>query len=112
MSLAPAYAAPNVMTDALATRYYDLLRAPGAREAMIRRMEQSMRTDPVPRLQRIQAPTLLLWGEEDKLIPFTNAADYVRALPHATLTPLPGVGHLPQEEAPERSLEALRAFLK
>ncbi len=112
MSLAPAYANPDTMTDALATRYYDLLRAPGVRAALIARMAQSTRTDPVPRLQRIEAPTLLLWGEEDKLIPFTNAADYVRALPNATLVPLPGVGHLPQEEAPERSLDALRAFLK
>ena len=79
---------------------------------MIARMAQSMRTDPVPRLQRIEAPTLLLWGEEDRMIPFTNAADYVRALPDATLVPLPGVGHLPQEEAPEASLAALRTFLK
>lgn len=112
MSLAPAYANPDTMTDALATRYYDLLRAPGVRDAMLARMAQSTRTDPVPRLQRIEAPTLLLWGEEDRMIPFTNAADYVRALPHATLVPLPGVGHLPQEEAPGRSLDALRSFLR
>lgn len=111
MSLAPAYADPKVMTDELATRYYDLMRAPGVRDAMIARMEQSIRFDPVPRLQAIRAPTLLLWGEQDKMIPFTNAADYVKAIPDAKLEPLPGVGHLPQEEVPQRSLAAVRAFL-
>ena len=111
MSLAPAYADPKALTDDLATRYYDLMRAPGVRDAMIARMQQSIRFDPVPRLESIQAPTLLLWGEQDQMIPFTNAADYMKALPHATLAPLPGVGHLPQEEAPERSLEIVRRFL-
>jgi pimeloyl-ACP methyl ester carboxylesterase len=111
MSLAPAYADPKVLTDDLTTRYYDLMRAPGVREAMIARMRQSVRFDPVARLQTIQAPTLLLWGEEDRMIPFTNAADYLKAIPHATLAPLPGVGHLPQEEAPARSLEIVRKFL-
>jgi pimeloyl-ACP methyl ester carboxylesterase len=112
MSLAPAYGDPKVMTDDLATRYYDLMRAPGVRDAMIARMEQSMRFDPVPRLERIRAPTLLLWGEEDRMIPFANAADYVKAIPGAKLVPLPGVGHLPQEEAPQRSLEIVRDFLR
>ncbi len=112
MSLAPAYADPKVMTDALATRYYDLMRAPGVRDAMIARMEQSIRFDPVARLQTIRAPTLLLWGEQDRMIPFTNAADYQKAIPRAKLVPLPGVGHLPQEEAPQRSLAVVREFLR
>ena len=111
MSLKPAYADPDTMTDALATRYYDLMRAPGVRDAMIARMAQSIRFDPVARLQTIRAPTLLLWGEEDRMIPFTNAADYVKAIPRATLAPLPGVGHLPQEEAPQPSLAIVRRFL-
>lgn len=111
MSLAPAYADPKAMTDERLDRYYDLLRAPGARKSMIARMEQSIRFDPVGRLQTIRAPTLILWGEEDRVIPFTNAADYVKAIPGAELAALPGVGHLPQEEAPARSLEAVTRFL-
>ena len=31
-----------------------------------------MLEDPVPSLRRIEAPTLLLWGERDAMIPFTN----------------------------------------
>jgi pimeloyl-ACP methyl ester carboxylesterase len=112
MSLAPAYADPAVMTEELVTRYYDMILAPGVRASMISRMEQSVLQDPVPMLHRIGAATLILWGEKDAMIPVSNAADYVRALPKATLVTLPGVGHLPQEEAPDASLQAVTAFLK
>lgn len=111
MSLEPAYADRRTMTDSLATRYYDLMLAPGARDAMLQRMRQTILTDPVPLLQKIQAPTLLLWGQQDAMIPFSNAADYMKALPHATLVPLPNVGHLPFEESPDASLVALLRFL-
>jgi pimeloyl-ACP methyl ester carboxylesterase len=111
MSLAPAYADEAVMNDALATRYHELMLAPGARGAMIARMEQTVLTDPLPLLKSITAPTLLLWGEQDGMIPFANSADYLKALPHARLVALPHVGHLPQEEHPELGLAALQQFL-
>jgi len=112
MSLVPAYANPAAITDDIANRYYDMMLAPGARAALLARMRQTVLTDPVPVLQHIDAPTLLLWGTKDQMIPFGNSADYTRALPHATLIPLPGLGHLPFEEAPERSLVPLLEFLR
>ncbi len=111
MSLEPAYANPAVMTDALAARYHDLLRAPGAREAMLQRMGQIVLEDPVPWLKKIDAPTLLMWGEQDAMIPFRHASDYVNALHEAQLVALPGIGHLPQEEDPARSVLPVQAFL-
>jgi pimeloyl-ACP methyl ester carboxylesterase len=65
----------------------------------------------VPQLQKINAPTLLLWGDQDALIPIANAQDYLRALPIAKLVTLPGVGHVPQDEATAISLAPLVAFL-
>ncbi len=112
MTLAPAYADQSVMTDSLATRYHDLLLAPGARDAMMERMRQTVLTDPVPRLQRVRAPTLLLWGEADAMIPISNADDYLNAMPNARLVRLPGLGHLPFEEAPAVALVPVRAFLE
>ncbi|PHX64916.1 MAG: alpha/beta hydrolase [Gemmatimonadetes bacterium] len=111
MSLEPAYADQRALTDSLATRYYDLMLAPGARDAMLQRLRQTILVDPIAQLRQIQAPTLLLWGQQDAMIPFSNAADYMKALPHATLVPLPNVGHLPFEESPDASLVPLLRFL-
>ena len=112
MSLEPAYAQPAAMTDELVARYDDLMRAPGVRRAVLARMEQMNLQDPLPFLRRIAAPTLLIWGDRDAMIPIANAADYLRALPHARLATIPGCGHLPQEEASGASLAALQAFLR
>jgi pimeloyl-ACP methyl ester carboxylesterase len=111
-SLAPAFADPAHLSDALMQRYFDLMRAPGSRQALLDRMAQTVLVDPAPWLARITAPTLLVWGSQDAMIPPANAADYLRALPSATLVTLPGVGHLAQEEMPARGLAAVLDFLR
>lgn len=111
MGLEPAYADPAVLTDPMLDRYHDLVLAPGARQAMLDRMAQAVLTDPVARLQRITAPTLLLWGEQDAMIPVTNAADYLKAVSGSRVVTLPGVGHIPQEESPAAALGPVRDFL-
>jgi pimeloyl-ACP methyl ester carboxylesterase len=109
-SLAPAFANADVVTDALFSRYRDMMLAPGVRKAIVDRMNQMVLVDPVPLLKSIKAPILLMWGENDGMIPFANSADYLRALPNATLAALPGVGHIPQEEAPT-TVAIVRKFL-
>jgi pimeloyl-ACP methyl ester carboxylesterase len=111
MSLKPAYADPAQMTEERVTRYHELLRAPGVRAGLIDRMRQVVLRDPVPLLQTIDAPTLLIWGDRDAMVPVANAQDYLKAFPRARLVTLPGVGHLPQEEATDAALAALQAFL-
>ncbi|RVU44514.1 alpha/beta fold hydrolase [Rubrivivax rivuli] len=111
-SLAPAYADPDaVMSEALVTRYHALMLAPGVRPAIIARLQQLNLLPPPPLLRTIPAPTLLLWGEADRMIPVANAQDYLRDLPQARLVVLPGVGHVPHEEAPAAGLAAVQAFL-
>ena len=85
--------------------------APGVRDAMITRMQQTVLEPPEPILRRIAAPTLLLWGVKDAIIPIANAADYTKALPNSALVALPDLGHVPQEEKPKDSLAPLVAFL-
>jgi pimeloyl-ACP methyl ester carboxylesterase len=111
MSLAPAYVNDEVLDDALLARYHDLLRAPGARAAMLQRMRQTVLADPVPLLKTLRVPTLLLWGEQDAMIPIANADDYLKAVLGSTLVRLPGLGHLPHEEDPVRSLAPVSEFL-
>lgn len=110
-SLAPAYADPQRLTEAVVARYRDMLLAPGVRDAVLARMEQVVLEDPVPVLRTLHLPVLLLWGEQDHMIPIGNAADYLAALPDARLVALPGLGHVPQEESPAEALEPVQAFL-
>jgi pimeloyl-ACP methyl ester carboxylesterase len=88
-----------------------MMLAPGSRSAMIARMEQVELRPPEARLSRISAPTLLIWGEKDAMIPVSNAKDYIRALPDSRLVTLADAGHLPHEEIPEQSLDPVLAFL-
>ncbi len=111
-NLAIAYANPAKLTDPTFQRYYDMMRAPGDRPAMLQRMVQVMLTPPAPLLAKITAPTLILWGEQDGMIPFSNAADYLRDIPNAKLVALPGLGHVPFEEDPAASLVPVAAFLR
>lgn len=108
---APAYADPAMLTDALVDRYRDLLLAPGVRRAILHRIEQAVLPRPEPILATIRMPVLLVWGERDRAIPVGHAADYQRNLPQAKLLVMPGVGHVPMEEAPQPLAEALERFL-
>ncbi len=112
MSLAPAYGDRSRLDEATVSRYRDLMLAPGVRRSMVARMAQVMLVDPVPLLRRIRAPTLLLWGERDAMIPLSNATDYAAAIPGVRLVVLPGLGHVPFEEAPDGSLRPVLEFLE
>jgi pimeloyl-ACP methyl ester carboxylesterase len=109
--MAPAYGDPAALTEALVERYHAMLIAPGVRRAVLDRMRQHILVPPEPILARIAAPTLLLWGEKDAMVPATNAADYLLALPDARSVVLPGIGHVPMEEAPAATANAIRQFL-
>ena len=110
-NLAAAYANPKHLSEATLTRYRDMMLAPGVRPAILARMGQVILRDPAPTLAHIQTPTLLLWGEQDHMIPIANAADYLKDLPHATLVRLPNLGHVPFEEDPAASLVPVERFL-
>jgi pimeloyl-ACP methyl ester carboxylesterase len=112
MNLQAAYARPESLTDAVTTRYHDLILAPGARQAMLDRLAQTVLQEPEPLLRQIKAPTLLVWGEADAMIPIGNALDYLQAISGSRLVSWPQVGHLPQEEAAEQSLKAVADFLR
>ncbi len=57
-------------------------------------------------------PTLLLWGEEDQVIPADSGPRLRQCFRQAELEVLPGVGHVPYEEAPEDFNRCLLEFLE
>lgn len=56
-------------------------------------------------------PTLILWGSEDSWVPITAGEVLHKALPAATYVVLPGLGHVPFEEAPAAFTTALQEWL-
>lgn len=101
-----------VVTDAAVDRYWRLLRAPGNREATMRRFAEGIpQRSPADLAPLRSMPTLILWGEADRLIPVSAALWFKAALPDSKLVVYPGIGHLPQEEAPDRSAADVAAFL-
>jgi pimeloyl-ACP methyl ester carboxylesterase len=62
-------------------------------------------------LKTLDVPTLVLWGAKDRWIPTAHAAEFASRIPGAKSVMYPGLGHIPMEEAPERVMADLRAFL-
>ena len=54
---------------------------------------------------QVEAPTLVIHGELDRLIPLAAARELVRRRPDWTLEILEGVGHVPMMETPDRFME-------
>jgi pimeloyl-ACP methyl ester carboxylesterase len=62
-------------------------------------------------LPRVQAPTLIVWGKEDQIIPLECGELYRQALPHARLEVLSRCGHYPHLEKPEEFARVVSEFL-
>jgi pimeloyl-ACP methyl ester carboxylesterase len=63
------------------------------------------------RLAESRLPVLLIWGEDDRLLPVGRAREAVRTLPGARLEVIEGAGHTPQAERPDRFNSILEDFL-
>ncbi len=61
-------------------------------------------------LASVTVPTLIVWGERDRVIPFAHALAAARTIPDAVLVTLPDVGHVPQVEAASRLSRAIDRF--
>jgi non-heme chloroperoxidase len=68
-------------------------------------------TDFAADLGRIAAPTLLVWGERDRLVPPRHASAWLDALPDTRVELVPRAGHVPMVERPEELSRLLREFL-
>ncbi|MDX1566697.1 MAG: alpha/beta fold hydrolase [Longimicrobiales bacterium] len=65
----------------------------------------------VARYGSVDVPTLLLWGREDTVVPVELGRELERTLPKARLEVVEECGHLPQEERPQATLNAVLDFL-
>ncbi|MDQ1394754.1 MAG: hypothetical protein QOG64_13 [Acidimicrobiaceae bacterium] len=88
---------------------WDSAEAPTPRTTVALQSMAIMGFDRPERLESIGAPTLVVHGTEDPLMPPENGRRLAKLVPGATLEELDGVGHLVPWEAPERTAELVRA---
>jgi len=106
-----AVADPTIVTDELVRAYLARLRVEGATRAFQGLTAPTSEVRPEVRLEALHVPTLGVWGEQDRLLSVEAGARGVGRIPGSRFVRLPGVGHLPMEEAPDRLAAALEEFL-
>jgi len=77
----------------------------------IAQMDQRYTDEIENRYAEIRCPVQILWGEEDAWIPIEHGRDLAGRVPQAIFKPVPGAGHLVQDDAPEAIIAALLGFL-
>ena len=111
-SVRNVYGDPDLVTDELVDRYYDLTLREGNRAALSARFSHvEWRNESGERLATITQPTLVIWGAQDRLIPPENGHRFVQDMPNAELVMFETLGHVPQEEDPQATVRAAKGFL-
>lgn len=110
-SMAQIFADPSSISEARVRQIREMMVRPGNGEAFIGHLEEFVLPEPTGDLGRITAPTLILWGEADRIVPLDHAERIAAAIRNARVVTWPGVGHAPQEEIPLESAAVVRAFL-
>ncbi|MEO0698239.1 MAG: alpha/beta hydrolase [Pseudomonadota bacterium] len=100
-----------IITEEVVDRYWELLRYPGNRRATLARFSLPYTPIPAADIAAITAPALIVWGDEDRLIPLAAGQWLDKTLPSSRLKIYSGIGHLPHEEAPHATLEAVQEWL-
>jgi len=111
-SVENVYEDKTKVTKKLVDRYFELTLREGNRQAFIDRFRIPSDTNSHKKIKLIAQRTLILWGEQDKLIPLKMAYQFHNDLANDTLVILKDVGHIPMEESPVQSLAPVISFLK
>jgi len=110
-SLEQSVSVKEIVTEDMIDRYWELLRYPGNRAATMARFSSAYDPMTEAEIAGLYMPALILWGEEDRLIPVAAGQWLDQTLPDSKFVVYPGIGHLPQEEAPEATIADVRQWL-
>jgi pimeloyl-ACP methyl ester carboxylesterase len=106
------YNAERMVTSDRIAAYYEPLRTAACQTAALATIQQ-WRLDWIAKeMSTISVPTLLIWGEQDWLLPIEWGAEIDLAIPHAQFMVIPHCGHLPQEEHPQDTCALIAYFCR
>lgn len=109
--LITAVADPKTLNSAMIDRYWELARHPGNRNATNMRFTWYREGRTALPVENIKIPTLILWGQEDRLIPVETAHELSKRITGSTLTIFENLGHIPMEEDPKETIKPVKEFL-
>ena len=113
--LGRAFSSEMLVDEADVDIYWDRLARSGGREAAHAMLMQLMNPDAmgamIPRLRGLVAPTLVVWGDRDQIVPREHAQRVTDTIPGAQLRWIEGCGHSPAEERPEALASLIREHL-
>jgi pimeloyl-ACP methyl ester carboxylesterase len=111
--LQASFADPSMADEAMVSRYVELSRAPGHRDILLQLMTDfgSRNLATPERLAALSMPTLIIWGDQDHLVPRGDADKFHAAIAGSQLRSFENAGHIPQEEVPDDSAMAVHEFL-
>jgi pimeloyl-ACP methyl ester carboxylesterase len=101
----------KVTPDRVAS-YYRPLQTRGGQLAALRARAQWSLFPVEPSLDKINVPTLILWGSQDQLIPLAAGRKMNSLIKDSSLVIFDNCGHLPQEEMPVRVVDEVTKFIK
>ena len=110
----------TVVTDELVDLAYRIAKIPGTQKTLLSLIRTEMSIFGInpefirsftDNLHAITAPTLIIWGEQDRLLPVKHAYAASKQIPSAQLEVFERCGHLPQIEYPDKFNSAVTEFL-
>lgn len=103
------------ITETMIQEYSKHLNKPGAHHALIETAKQIIPPDIdliTQKYKKITIPTLIIWGEQDEIVPLELGKRLNLDIPDSTLKIISNCGHIPHEECPEKTLSVLDDFLQ
>lgn len=102
---------PTQITETDVDAYYTPLRSAGGTNAFVARMHERASEERAARVRTIVAPTLVITGDSDRVVPPMIAARYHALIAGSELLVMPQTGHLPQEERPAETVAAVARWV-
>jgi pimeloyl-ACP methyl ester carboxylesterase len=111
-SVENVYGDPELVTDELVDRYFELSLREGNRDSLKQRFLQTSPGALIDRIHTIKVPTLIIWGGLDRLIPPALGKRFEQDIVNSKLMIFDALGHVPHEENPLATVMAVKDFLK
>ena len=112
--LKKSYHDPAKITQQQVDAYAAPLASPGGRHALLEIGKRAIPSDIqsyINKYPTISVPTLILWGDDDQVLPRLIGDRLDAAIPNSRLELIPSAGHIPQEEQPDDVIAHIKAFL-